>query len=175
MGAAKKINTGDYTISTYKYNGNPLGNVNVQTHTLYIEGNLLVQGISTNVQAFDTINPIFRLNANKSNVTAPTSGYSGILNVRGSSANVGIFWDEDGTYSGQWIANNGAGNTGPILTSYNFKLDKTTSDPLATNNFVVMSGNIEGSGGTGLYVNAGTASAELVSTLSAKKIAIIFG
>jgi len=174
MGSSKRINTGDYTITTFKYNGNPLGNVNMETHTLYVDGNLIVAGTSTNVQAFDTINPIFKINANKTMADPPTSGLSGILNLRGTEPNVGIFWDETGTFANSWIANNGS-NVGPILTSYNVKIDKTTSNPLATNNYVVISGNATGAGGTGLFVNAGNVSTELVSTIGVRKLAIIFG
>lgn len=174
MGSAKRINTGDYTITTFKYNGNPLGNVNLETHTLFVDGNLVVTGISANVQAFDTINPIFRINANKTISDPPTSGLSGIQNVRGSQPDSGIYYDEDGTFANQWIANNGS-NVGPVLTSFNVKIEKTTSNPIGANNFVVITGNATGTGGTGLYVNAGNVSTELVSTVGVRKIAIIFG
>ena len=175
MSATKRINTGNYTIDTFKYNGNPLGNINVITHTVTIDGNLVVVGNTANVQAFDTINPIFHVNASKTDMEGPTPGYSGLENNRGSAANVGLYWDEDGPNSGEWVANNSIGNLGPILTSYNVKIDKTTSFPVSANNYVVLTGNTEGVGGTGLFVNAGTSSTEVVSIQTARKFAIIFG
>lgn len=174
MSATKRINTGDYNIDTFKYNGNPAGNVVMTTNTLYVDGNLVVVGTFANVQAYNTILPIFHINYGQS---SPVSGFSGLENVRGGGAyaNVGLYWDEDGSFQGQWVANNAVGDIGPILTSYNTKVKKTTSEPAAETGFVVITGNTADSGGTGLFVNAGTTSAELVSTLTAKKYGIIFG
>ena len=100
---------------------------------------------------------------------------SGIENKRGSQPSVGLYWAEDGIFQGQWIANNSVGNAGPILTSYNVKVNQTTSNPIGNVGYTVVSGNTAGTGGSGLFVNAGTSSAELVTTLGAKKYAIIFG
>lgn len=174
MSATKRINTGNYNIDTFKYYGNPDGNVVVTTNTLYVDGNLVVVGNTANVQAYNTTLPIFHLNYAQ---TSPVSGYSGLENVRGggSYANVGLYWDEDGPYAGQWVANNAVGDIGPVLTSYNTKVKNTTSYPTGVSGFVVITGNTAGNGGTGLYVNAGTVSSELVSTLTAKKYGIIFG
>lgn len=174
MSAAKRINTGDYIIDTFKYSGNPDGNVVMTTNTLYVDGNLVVVGNTANVQAYNTTLPIFHLNYAQ---TSPVSGYSGIENVRGggSYANVGIYWDENGSFAGQWVANNSVGDLGPVLTSYNTVITKTTSEPVGQAGFVVITGNTAEGGGTGLFVNAGTTSAELVSTLTAKKYGIIFG
>lgn len=174
MSVSKKINTGNYTIDTNKYGTNPEGNITVITNTITIDGNLVVIGQTTEVQAFDTINQIFRVNANKSPIQSPSSGYSGIENVRGTEPNVGVYWDEDGTNAGEWVANNGS-NVGPLLTSYNVKLDKTTSNPISTNDYVVVTGSNADVGGTGLFVNAGASSTELVSVQTARKFAIIFG
>jgi hypothetical protein len=174
MSVSKKINTGNYTIDTNKYGTNPEGNITVITNTLTIDGNLVVIGNTANVQAFDTINPIIRVNAAKTPSEAPTSGYSGLENVRGTEANVGLYWDEDGSNAGEWVANNGS-NIGPLLTSYNFKLDKTTDNPLAVGDYVVVTASNVDTGGTGLFVNIGTSSTELVSVQTARKFAIIFG
>lgn len=175
MGASKRINTGNYTITTFKTNGNPLGNVELDTHTLYVDGNLVVTGITTNVQAYDTILPIFHLNSNLTVSDSPHAGYSGLENNRGSELAVGLYWDEDGAAAGQWIANNALGDSGPLLTSYNVKIQKTTNSPTAVTGYVVVTGNVAQSGGTGLFVNTGSTTSELVSVLTAKKYGIIFG
>ena len=85
-----------------------------------------------------------------------------------------VYWDEDGSNAGEWVANNGI-NVGPILTSYNFKLDKSTDNPISVNDYIVIAGNVPDVGGTGLFVNAGSSSTELVSLQTARKFAIIFG
>jgi hypothetical protein len=175
MSATKRINTGDYTIDTFKYNGNPLGNVLVTTHTLRVYGNLEVTGTNVFIDAFDTINPIIRVNANLTTADAPRAGYSGLENNRGNVANVGIYWDEDGSYAGKWVANNSVGDLGPILTSYETIIQHTTDTPTGIPGFVVITGEAAAGGGTGLYVNAGASTSELVSTQTAKKYAIIFG
>jgi hypothetical protein len=174
MSVSKKINTGNYTIDTNKYGTNPDGNVTIITNTITIDGNLVVVGNTANVQAFDTINPIIKVNASKTSIQSPTSGYSGLENVRGTEPNVGLYWDEDGTNAGEWVANNGS-NIGPLLTSFNVKLDKTTDNPLAVGDYVVVTASNVDVGGTGLFVNAGSASTELVSVQTARKFAIIFG
>lgn len=175
MSVTKRINTGDYTIDTFKYDGNPDGNIYVYTHTLRIDGNLEVVGNTANIQAFDTTKQIFQINADQTSSDLPRTGISGFENNRGNGANVGLYWDEDGTYSGQWIANNTAGNTGPILTSYNVKIDQTTNQPVGESGYVVITGEAAGAGGSGLYVNAGSSSDELVTTAKIRKYGIIFG
>jgi hypothetical protein len=175
MSASKRINTGNYTITTFPNDGNPSGNVDITTNTLMVYGNLRVTGTTTNVQAYDTTLSIFRLNANLTVANSPAPGFSGIENKRGSQPSVGLYWAEDGIFQGQWIANNSVGNAGPILTSYNVKVNQTTNNPIGNVGYTVVSGNTAGTGGSGLFVNAGTSSAELVTTLGAKKYAIIFG
>jgi hypothetical protein len=175
MSVTKRINTGDYTIDTFKYDGNPDGNVYVLTHTLTIDGNLIVIGNTANIQAFDTTKQIFQINADQTTGDLPRAGFSGFENNRGNGSNVGLYWDEDGTYSGQWIANNSNGSTGPILTSYNVKIDQTTDQPLGESGYVVITGDNPGVGGSGLYVNAGSTSDELVTASKIRKFGIIFG
>lgn len=175
MSVSKRINTGNYNITTFKYDGNPSGNINVETHTLYLNGNLVVTGTSTNVQAFDTTNQIFHINANLFAPSTPLPGYSGFENRRGTEANVGLYWDEDGSNAGEWIANNSLGNLGPLLTSYNVKVEKGNTNPTGSATYVVMTANSEGTGGTGIFVNAGVRSAEVVAVPAARKFAIIFG
>lgn len=174
MAATKLVNTGDYTISTFKNDGNPLGNVAINTNTLFVDGNLVVTGTYSNVQAFDTINPILTLNANLTTSESPRSGLSGIKNNRGNAANVGIFWDETGSFAGQWIANIGT-TGGPILTSYSTKLDKLTDEPVGETGYVVVTASNVGVGGSGVFVNAGVQSAELTTNVSVRKYGIIFG
>jgi hypothetical protein len=174
MGASKRINTGDYAITTFPNSGNPTGNVTVKTNSLVIDGNLVVYGTYANIQAFDTINPILVLNANLTTANAPRPGLSGIMDNRGNLANVGLYWDESGGFAGQWIANSGP-NAGPILTSYNTKLEQVGTAPSAQTGYTVIKGALPGIGETGVFVNPGTGSAELISTVSAKKYGIIFG
>jgi hypothetical protein len=174
MSVSKKINTGNYTIDTNKYGTNPDGNITVITNTITIDGNLFVFGNTAEIQAFDTINPIIKVNAAKTDLESPTPGYSGLENVRGTEPNVGLFWDEDGVNAGEWVATNGS-DTGPLLTSYNVKLDKTTDNPLAVDDYVVVTASNADVGGTGLFVNTGASSTELVSVQTARKFAIIFG
>ena len=175
MSVTKRINTGDYTIDTFKNDGNPDGNVYVLTHTLKVFGNLEVTGNTANVQAFDTTKQIFQINADLTPVDAPRGVVNGFENNRGTDANVGLYWWESGTYGGQWVANNSIGNVGPILTSYNVKIDQTTSQPIGAAGYTVVSGNVAGAGGSGLYVNAGSTSDELVTTAKIRKFGIIFG
>lgn len=175
MSVTKRINTGDYTIDTFKNDGNPDGNVIVLTHTLKILGNLEVVGNTANVQAFDTTKQIFQINADLTPGDSPRGVVNGFENNRGSDANVGLYWWESGTYSGEWVANNSVGNIGPILTSYNVKIDQTTSEPTGVAGYTVLTGNTAGAGGSGLYVNAGSTSDELVTTAKIRKFGIIFG
>lgn len=175
MSVGKRISTGNYDISTSKYSGNPGGNITMETHTLYIDGNVVITGTSTNVQAFDTTNQIFHINANLFAPSSPLPGYSGFENRRGIQANVGLYWDEDGSNAGEWIANNSVGNIGPILTTYNLKVEKGNTNPTGSATYVVITGNDAGVGGTGLFVNAGASSTEVVSVQTARKFAIIFG
>ena len=175
MSVTKRINTGDYTIDTFKNDGNPNGNVYVLTHTLKVFGNLEVVGNTANVQAFDTTKQIFQINADLTSGDSPRGDINGFENNRGSGSNVGLYWYECGAYSGQWVANNSIGNIGPILTSYNVKVDQTTDQPVGEAGYVVVTGNVPGAGGSGLYVNAGSASSELVTTTKIRKFGIIFG
>jgi hypothetical protein len=175
MSVTKRINTGDYTIDTFKYDGNPEGNIFVYTHTLRIDGNLEVVGNTANIQAFDTTKQIFQINADLTTSDAPRNGINGFENNRGNVSNVGLYWYETGTYSGEWVANNSVGNIGPILTSYNVKIDQTTSNAVGEAGYTVITGNVAGAGGSGLYVNAGVLSDELVTTAKIRKYGIIFG
>ena len=174
MGVSKRISTGNYDITTFPNNGNPYGNVSITTNTVVITGNLRVIGTTTNVQAYDTTLSIFHLNSNLTIANTPAPGYSGLENNRGNQANVGLYWDEDGANAGEWIANNGS-NTGALLTSYNMKIDKGNVNPTGSATFVAITGNEAGVGGSGLFVNAGVETSEIVAVPAARKFAIIFG
>jgi hypothetical protein len=176
MSVSKRINTGDYVVTTNPTTGNPDGDVFFYTNTFNIFGNLSVTGTNLAVDAVDTVNQIFHVNADLFAPDPPASGYSGLENRRGTDANVGIYWDEDGSNAGEWIANNSVGNLGPILTSYNVKIEKAANtNPTASASFIVMTGAEPDAGGTGLYVNAGVSSSEIVSIPGARRLAIIFG
>lgn len=174
MGVTKRINTGNYVIDTFKNDGNPSGNVEIYTHTVNIDGNLIVSGTTAYIQAFDTINPIIHVNANLTPADSPVTGLSGIQDNRGSENPAGLYFDEDGSNAGEWIANNGA-NVGVLLTSYNVKVDKGNANPTGSATYVVVSADEAGVGASGLFVNAGATSSELVSIPGARRLAIIFG
>ena len=176
MSATKRISTGDYYIDTFKYRGNPTGNVQVITGNLVVDGNLVVLGNTANTQLFNTSGNIFHINYNN---TGPGLGINGFENYRGGAANVsvGLYYKEGtGTaYDDQWTANNVAGNVGYLLTSYLVKIDKSTTNPIGQTNYVVVTGEDAGSGGSGLYTNAGSTSGELTTTVGVRRYAIIFG
>lgn len=176
MSATKRVNTGDYYIDTFKFNGNPTGNVDITTNTVVIHGNLVVEGVTANVQLFDSSGNVFHINYSN---TLPGQGVNGFENYRGGGVypSVGLYYTE-GTGSGydsEWTANNEAGDSGFLLTSYLVKVDKSTADPVGETNFVVVTGNNAGSGGSGLYANAGNTAGELTTTVGVRRYAIIFG
>lgn len=90
MSVAKRISTGDYSITTLQASGN----TSITTHTLRVFGNLLVQGNSTviNVANISTADPTITLN---SNVSTPFLGNSGLEVYRGpSNYTPALYWNE---------------------------------------------------------------------------------
>jgi len=95
MSVTKKINTGNYSITTSAAQAN----VVVTTDTFKIYGNLFVQGNSSviNVSNISTADPTITLN---SNVASPYQGYSGIDVYRGPNDSIpALYWNET---TGSW-------------------------------------------------------------------------
>jgi hypothetical protein len=91
MAAVKNINS-DYTITN---KSTPLANVIVATHTMFVDGNLLVGGNTTQVTKTELSISDNTITVNKGEVGAGvTLGTAGLEVDRGSSANVSILWNE---------------------------------------------------------------------------------
>lgn len=91
MAAVKNLNT-DYTINNKFVN---LANVTLSTHTVFIDGNLIVGGNSTNVYKTDlnVTDNIITLNSGEAG-NGVSLGTSGISVDRGTQSNVAIVWNE---------------------------------------------------------------------------------
>lgn len=91
MAAVKRINS-DYTITnkdTY------LANVTVATHTMFVNGNLLVGGNTTQVTKTELSISDNTITVNKGESGSGVSlGTAGIEVDRGSGANVSVLWNE---------------------------------------------------------------------------------
>ena len=121
-------------------------NTTIATHTLFVDGNLLVGGNTTMVYKTDmnVTDNIIVLNSGEQGAGV-TLGYAGIEVDRGSLANTAIRWDEvtdrwqvsvDGITYGNIVTSTGLGNltivddTAPVL-----------GGPLQTNAYPILSGN----------------------------------
>jgi len=91
MSVTKKI-SGNYTIST---STNWLANITLNTHTVFVNGNLLVGGTSTSIQKIDMEVSDNAIMLNKGELGAGVSlGTAGVIIDRGSLNGSAIFWDE---------------------------------------------------------------------------------
>ena len=91
MASVSNFNT-NYTITN---KGTPLANVIVATHTMFVDGNLLVGGNTTQVTKTELSISDNTITLNKGEAGAGVSlGTAGIEIDRGSSANVSILWNE---------------------------------------------------------------------------------
>jgi hypothetical protein len=111
MAVVKNLNT-DFTI-TNKIS--PLANITLATHTVYVQGNLVVGGNSTSVSKTDMniTDNIIVLNKGETG-SGVTLGTSGLSVDRGSSANVQLVWNEP--YQ-KWSLTNDGTTYGNISTS----------------------------------------------------------
>jgi hypothetical protein len=111
MAVVKNLNT-DFTI-TNKIS--PLANITLATHTVYVQGNLVVGGNSTSVSKTDMniTDNIIVLNKGETG-SGVTLGTSGLSIDRGSSANVQLVWNEP--YQ-KWSLTNDGTTYGNISTS----------------------------------------------------------
>lgn len=91
MAAIKSLNS-NYTITN---KSTPLANVIVATHTMFVDGNLLVGGNTTQVTKTELSISDNTITLNKGEVGAGVSlGTAGVEVDRGSAANVSILWNE---------------------------------------------------------------------------------
>ena len=91
MASVSNFNT-NYTITN---KGTPLANVIVATHTMFVDGNLLVGGNTTQVTKTELSISDNTITLNKGEAGAGVSlGTAGIEIDRGSSANVSVLWNE---------------------------------------------------------------------------------
>ena len=103
MAAVKSLN-GNYTITNKQIFG---ANVTVATHTMFVDGNLIVGGNATSVTKTDLAitDNIIVLNKGETGAGV-TLGLAGITVDRGSAANVSVEWNE--TYKKWTLTNDGA-------------------------------------------------------------------
>jgi len=91
MAAVKNLNS-DYTITN---KSTPLANIIVATHTMFVDGNLLVGGNTTQVTKTDLSISDNTITLNKGEIgSGVTLGTAGLEVDRGSAANVSILWNE---------------------------------------------------------------------------------
>jgi hypothetical protein len=121
-------------------------NTTIATHTLFVDGNLLVGGNTTMVYKTDmnVTDNIIVLNSGEVGAGV-TLGYAGIEVDRGSLANTALRWDEvtdrwqvtvDGITYGNIVTSTGLGN----LTIVDDK-NPILGGPLQTNAYPILSGN----------------------------------
>ena len=191
MSTVKNIN-GNYTVTTQN-----AGAMTINTSVLTVNGNLVVTGNTMSINSTNTTiwDNIITLNGGTGPSTTPTQN-AGIEVDRGIMANSRVLWNE--TVKSWQITNDGVtyGNiaTNPLQTQLNmngFAIVDTTrafiqlnsnvalpmvnAAPLAISGNVVVYAQTPNSGGSGLYVNNGTTTAELATTTAAVKYGIIFG
>jgi hypothetical protein len=111
MSAVKSLNS-NYTITN---KATPLANVIVATHTMFVDGNLLVGGNTTQVTKTELSISDNTITVNKGEAGAGVSlGTAGIEVDRGSSANVSVLWNE---VYGKWSLTNDGTTFANISTS----------------------------------------------------------
>lgn len=111
MPAVKSLNS-NYTITN---KATPLANIIVATHTMFVDGNLLVGGNTTQVTKTELSISDNTITLNKGEAGSGVSlGTAGIEVDRGSSANVSILWNE--TYD-KWSLTNDGTTFANIITS----------------------------------------------------------
>ena len=123
MSVTKRI-YGDYNISTEL---DPIANITLATHTVFIKGNLLVGGNATSVTKTDIEITDNKIVLNKGEIgSGVTLGEAGIEIDRGLLANVSLRWNE--TFDTWQITTNGT-TYGNILTSTGAATITLVSDP----------------------------------------------
>ena len=160
MSSTKRIN-GDYQITNKDVFG---ANITISTHTLTIDGNLLVGNITsatvTNTEIEDNI---ITLNKGETG-TGVTLGYAGLEVDRGLALTVALRWNEAGQY---WELSNDGTTFGQITTSAggSVSIESVTNPKLGgnlnitsytlydTNASVELEADTTAMGGTGFYTH----------------------
>ena len=163
MSVTKRISS-DYLITNKDTAG---ANVTVSTHTLFVQGNMIVGGNSSVVTKTDTEITDNTITLNKGEIGAGvTLVYSGVDVDRGSLNDVGIRWDEsldawqateDGVTWKYLLQGSGPGgitdlfdDDAPQLSANLNITTKTLFDTVAN---VEIQANAAGMGGTGIYTH----------------------
>ena len=159
MNTKKRID-GDYYIQTI----NPDDRVYIDTDTVEVDGNLVVNGNLTyiNTEQLNVKDPFIMVNSSN---TATYSANSGVLTHKTASTYAGIRYSAD---DNQWQISINTGTNGPI------QLADQSSVPAAVATTTVLYANVAGSGGTGVYFVDGAITDELVSKSKAIVYGIIF-
>ena len=113
MGSVTKNIYGNYVVTT---NRDTQANILLQTHTVFIDGNLLVGGNTTMVTKTDMAVSDNEIVLNRGELgSGVTLGTAGIVIDRGSSPDSKIFWDE--TVGGRWRVSDGVITANIMTTS----------------------------------------------------------
>lgn len=182
MSVTKRI-SGSYTIQSV----GATDQVYINSSTITVNGNLVVMGNTTTVEASNLVitDNIITLNGN---VTGTPTLNSGIQVNRGTSPNVLILWNESIT---KWQITNDGTTYGNILTSTAAGIANVYADPsprISANlnitsqslfdsaNVVTLYTGTVNSGKSGVYVDNGSYSQQELATKSAAiAYSIIFG
>ena len=162
MSVTKRI-SGDYQITNKDTQG---ANVTVSTHTLFVQGNMVVGGNTSVVTKTDTEITDNTITLNKGEAGAGvTLVYSGIEIDRGSLNDVGIRFNENTdqwelTTDGTTYANITSGSSSAIANVFadssprlGGNLNITTKTLFDTVANVEVQANAAGMGGTGIYTH----------------------
>ena len=162
MSVTKRI-SGDYQITNKDTQG---ANVTVSTHTLFVQGNMVVGGNTSVVTKTDTEITDNTITLNKGETgSGVTLVYSGIEVDRGSLNDVGLRFNENTdkwelTADGTTWANITTGSTSAIANVYGDpsprlagNLDITTKTLFDTAANVEIQANAAGMGGSGVYTH----------------------
>lgn len=156
MSVTKKI-YGDYTVSTAS---DPSANILLSTHTVYIEGNLVVGGNATAVTKTDVDITDNTITLNKGETGAGvTAIYAGINIDRGSLIDVGLRWNENFQ---RWELSNNGVTYGNISTSSGSGSIAVIDDPAPT-----LGGNLN-LYGRSIYSNVAPFSANIDANIALK-------
>jgi hypothetical protein len=184
MSVTKRIN-GDYTIITSDPDLGTSGNVTVIANNMFVDGNLLVGGTSTQVVKtnLNITDNIIYLNYGETGAGVSLNT-SGIEVARGTLANVGILWNESLT---KWVGtSNGTTYLPIVMNATGTAIANVYADsaPAISANLDLrghkvwdstnLSANVSlgsvGAGATGLYTTTNLGTHEVVS----KRMALIY-
>jgi hypothetical protein len=184
MSTIKRV-SGPYTIQSV----NVTDQINLNTSTVYINGNLVVTGNSQSIVSTDTAINDHTITLNNG-VTTPNPAGANIIvsrSLSGASANVFLSWNETlkawQFYNGITVANIASTSASGIASVYadpapalSANLNITNRTLFDTVSNVTLFANTVGAGGTGLHVsNSNYANVEIVSKTRSVAYSILFG